>query len=136
MISDRRKQLAPSLEDFDAIAREAFAALSVPFRARCGNLVIHVAEFADDETLAAMGIEDPFELTGLYEGIDVTADSATDPAPLTSHVHLYRRPILDEWAERGDVELGALVVHVLIHEIGHHFGLSDEQIHALEAAAG
>ena len=81
-----------------------------------------------------LGIEDPFELTGLYSGVDLSQRSVFHAAPEPSRVFLYRRPILDEWAERGDVTLAELVTHVLVHEIGHHFGLSDEAIAAIEAS--
>ena len=83
-----------------------------------------------------MEIEDPFELTGLYHGVDLSNRSVLDPSPQPSRVFLYRRPILDEWAERGNVGLSELITHVLVHEIGHHFGLSDDDIHAIEDAAG
>jgi predicted Zn-dependent protease with MMP-like domain len=126
---------APSLAEFEALARETFAALPERFRAICGDVAIHVADFPDDEMLDSLGIEDAFDLTGLYEGVDVTSASVTSPHASGNHVHLFRRPILDEWAERGDVELGALVAHVLVHEIGHHFGLSDAQMHAIEEEA-
>lgn len=122
---------APTIEDLSALAAEAFAALPAEFRALCGNVAIHVAEFAEDHLLADLGIEDPFDLTGLYEGVDLTADSVTNPSG-PAHVHLYRRPLLDEWAEHGEITLGELVTHVLVHEIGHHFGLSDEEMHAIE----
>ena len=127
---------APSLEDFSALAKAAFAALPAEFRAMCGNVTIHVADFAEDEVLDSLDIDDPFELTGLYEGVDVTERALSDPAATPDHVHLYRRPLLEEWAERGDVALGELVTHVLVHEIGHHFGLSDEAMHEIEDAAG
>jgi predicted Zn-dependent protease with MMP-like domain len=81
--------------------------------------------------LAEMGIEDPFELSGLYMGVDLTQRSIMDPAPAPAMVFLYRRAILDEWIDRGDVTLAELVAHVLVHEIGHHFGLSDEQMDAI-----
>lgn len=126
---------APSLEEIDALARAAYEALPAAFRALTGNVVIHVADFAEDELLDELGIEDPFELTGLYEGAPVTEDSASDPAATPSHVHLYRRAILDEWIDRGDVTLGELITHVLVHEIGHHFGMSDEEMHAVEEKA-
>ena len=100
-----------------------------------GDVVFHVQEFADEEVLQSLGIKDPFELTGLYDGIDLADRTIGDPPATQSRVYLYRRPILDEWAERGDVALAELVEHVLIHEIGHHFGLSDEEIEAIEAAA-
>jgi predicted Zn-dependent protease with MMP-like domain len=88
-----------------------------------------------DDVLDELGIEDPFELTGLYQGVDLGRQSVLDPSPEPARVFLYRRPILDEWAERGDVSLGDLVAHVLVHEIGHHFGLSDADIEAIEAEA-
>jgi len=124
---------APSLADFEALARAAFDRLPEPFRRLAGEVVFHIEDFADDETLDALGIEDPFELTGLYSGVDMLRRSITDPLPHTSRVFLYRRPILDEWAARGDVALDRLVEHVLVHEIGHHFGLSDADIEAIEA---
>ena len=123
---------APSLADFQAIADDAFAALPEAFRALCGNLVIHVEDFAGEETLDSMGIADPFELTGLYEGVDVTAKSIADPAATPDHVFLFRRPLLDEWADNGEITLEELIRHVIVHEIGHHFGLSDDAMHEIE----
>lgn len=125
----------PTLEECHALACAAYEALPAAFRALTGNVVVHVADFAEDALLGELGIEDPFELTGLYEGAPVTEESVFDPAATPNHVHLYRRAILDEWADRGDVALGELISHVLIHEIGHHFGLSDEEMHAIEDAA-
>lgn len=124
---------APSLDDFAALARAAFDALPEPFKSLAGEVVIRVDDFADAETLAMMEMEDPFELTGLYHGVDVGNRDSLGPAPEPSRIFLYRRPILDEWAEHGDVALGELVAHVLIHEIGHHFGLSDDDIDHIEA---
>ncbi|MEQ8749010.1 MAG: metallopeptidase family protein [Amphiplicatus sp.] len=132
MMRDLENFLAPSLEDFSALAKTAFGSLPPEFRALCGNVVIHVADFAEDDILDELSIDDPFELTGLYEGVDVTERSLADPAAAPDHVHLYRRPLIEEWAARGDVTLGELVTHVLIHEIGHHFGLSDEAMHEIE----
>ena len=126
-------QLAPSLDDFARLAREAFDGLPEPFRSLAGDVVIRVDDFADDETLAMMEMEDPFELTGLYHGVDIGRREMMGPAPGAAMIFLYRRPILDEWCESGDLALGDLIAHVLIHEIGHHFGLSDEDIHAIEA---
>lgn len=126
---------APSLEEFEALANSAFRALPQQFRALCGNVVVHVADFAEDEILDDLGLESPFELTGLYEGVDVTGQSISDPTSAPSHVHLYRRPIIEEWADLGDVTLGELITHVLVHEIGHHFGLSDEAMHTIEDEA-
>jgi predicted Zn-dependent protease with MMP-like domain len=127
--------LAPSLDDIAAIAERAFAALPDQFRKLAGDVVFRIDDFADAEILTEMGIEDAFELTGLYQGVDLSHRSVFDPSPEPSRVFLYRRPILDEWAERGDVTLEELVSHVLVHEIGHHFGLSDDDIDHIEAQA-
>jgi predicted Zn-dependent protease with MMP-like domain len=121
----------PSLDDLDRLAREAWSALPAKFRELAGDVLIRIEDFADEEVLEDMGIEDPFELTGLYSGVDLTRQSITDPVPQAAIVFLYRRAILDEWIERGDVSLADLVSHVLVHEVGHHFGLSDEQMDAL-----
>jgi predicted Zn-dependent protease with MMP-like domain len=124
---------APSLDDLAALAEAAFAALPEAVRKLTGEVLFRVEDFAPDEVLDELGLEDPFELTGLYQGVDIGRRSVLDPAPQPSMAFLYRRPILDEWAERGDLDLGELVAHVLVHEIGHHFGLSDAQIAAIEA---
>jgi len=126
--------VAPSLDDFARLARAAFDALPPEFRSAAGEVVIRIDDFADEETLDEMGIEDPFELSGLYHGIDIGRRDSLGPAAEPSRIFLYRRPILDEWCERGDVGLAELISHVLIHEIGHHFGLDDDQIHAIEDA--
>ena len=123
---------APSLADIDALARSAFAALPEAFRARCPDLVIAVEDLADDVTLDELGIEDPFDLTGLYDGVDLLSKSAEDSGGPPDRVVLYRRAILDEWADRGNEPLGALVAHVLVHEIAHHFGLDDDAIAAID----
>ena len=128
-------QTAPSLDDFARLAREAFDRLPDPFRTLAGDVVIRVDDFADDETLLAMDIEDPFELTGLYHGVDIGRRDEMGPAAEPARIFLYRRPILDEWCERGDVGLDEIIAHVLIHEIGHHFGLDDDQIHHIEDSA-
>jgi predicted Zn-dependent protease with MMP-like domain len=124
---------APSLEEMKGLAEQAFANLPEPFRHAAGDVVIHVLDFAEPEVLEELGIEDPFELTGLYDGVDLRRQSFNDPLPHINRVFLYRRPILDEWVDRGDVALDQLVEHVLIHEIGHHMGLSDDDIDAIEA---
>ena len=125
-------QSAPSLDDFARLAERAFADLPAEFRAAAGEVVFRIDDFADDETLASFGIEDPFELSGLYHGVDIGRRDSMGPAAEPSRIFLYRRPILDEWCERGDVALSEIIAHVLIHEIGHHFGLDDDQIHAIE----
>ena len=124
-------QIPPNLDEIDRMAREAWAMLPASFRDLAGDVLIRVQDFADDEILADLDIENPFELTGLYSGIDLTQRSIMDPAPSQPMVFLYRRPILDEWIERGDVELAELVAHVLVHEVGHHFGLSDDHMDRL-----
>ena len=129
-----RDACAPSLDDIAALAEAAFAALPDRFRRLAGEVVFRVDDFASDEVLDDLEIEDPFELTGLYQGVDLARRSLFDPSPEPARIFLYRRPILDEWAERGDVSLAELVAHVLTHEIGHHFGLSDADIDAIEAA--
>ena len=125
---------APSLDDLAELAERAFANLPEGFRRMAGDVVFRVDDFPTDDVLDELGIEDAFGLTGLYSGVDLAHRSVFDPSPGPSRVFLYRRPILDEWAERGDITLEELVTHVLVHEIGHHFGLSDAQIGAIERA--
>lgn len=125
----------PDLEAIEALARAAVDRLPEAFRGYLGDVVVRVEDFADEAILNQMGIEDPFDLTGLYSGRPVGDKSSMDSGALPDMIYLYRRPILDEWAERG-VSLEALVAHVLVHEVGHHFGLSDADMHALEDAAG
>ncbi len=134
-MNDWTNAAAPSLDDFAALAQAAFDALPEPFRKLAGEAVVRIDDYADDESLAALGIEDAFELTGLYQGVDLTERSVFDPNPMPPRIFLYRRPLLDEWAERGDVTLGELITHVLVHEIGHHFGLSDDDMHRVEDEA-
>jgi predicted Zn-dependent protease with MMP-like domain len=125
---------APSLDDLAALAQAAFAALPEGFRKLAGDVVFRVDDFPTDEALDALGIDDPFGLTGLYQGVDIGHRDGLGPAAQPSMIFLYRRPMLDEWAEHGEVTLEELVTHVLVHEIGHHMGLSDAQIHAIEAS--
>ena len=127
---------APSADEMEAMARAALARLPARFAAHLGDVVLQVEEFADEETLAGLGIEDPFELTGIYEGLPLHEKSIGHSGAMPDRIRLFRQPILDEWIERGDETLEHLVAHVLVHEVGHHFGLSDEAMHALEEAAG
>ena len=129
----RRFGPPPSADEIDAIARAALQALPQPFAQSLGDVVLHVEEFADDATLDHFGIEDPFDLSGLYEGVPLTERSVDQSGTLPDRIRLFRRAILDEWAG-GEESLERLVVHVLIHEVGHHFGLSDADMHALEDA--
>jgi predicted Zn-dependent protease with MMP-like domain len=130
-----RQTLAPSADTIEALAREAIARLPDAFRAYLDGVVLRIEDFAEDDILAEMGIEDPFDLTGLYTGRPIGEKSVSDSGALPDMIHLFRRPLLDEWVETG-VTLEALITHVVIHEVGHHFGLSDADMHALEAAAG
>lgn len=120
--------LPPSLEDIERFARDTLAALPEPFRVHAAQVALLVEDFATDEILDDMGIEDAFGLTGLYDGVPMTEKSVSDPYPKPDSVWLFRRPILDEWAERGDIGLATLVAHVVIHEFAHHFGWSDAEI--------
>jgi predicted Zn-dependent protease with MMP-like domain len=126
---------APSIDEIEAIAHAALAKLPAQFAEHLGDVVLQVEDFADEETLAAMGIEDPFELTGIYEGIALGEKSLSHSGAMPDRIRLFRSPILDEWVERGEESLEHLVTHVLVHEVGHHFGLSDDDMHALEEAA-
>jgi predicted Zn-dependent protease with MMP-like domain len=127
--------LPPTADRIEAIARATIARLPAEFVRHLGDVVLKVEEFADDATLDEMGIDNPFELTGLYTGLPVGSKSVDHSGTMPDMIHLYRRAILDEWVET-DVSLEALVAHVVIHEIGHHFGLSDADMEALEAMAG
>ncbi|TAL34646.1 metallopeptidase family protein [Phenylobacterium sp.] len=126
---------APSLDEMAEMAERAFAGLPAPFRKMAGEVVFRVDDFPADDVLDELNIEDPFGLTGLYSGVSLADRSVFGDAPEPSRVFLYRRPILDEWAENGEVTLEELVTHVLVHEIGHHFGLSDGDIDLIEAGA-
>jgi len=125
---------APSLAEFEVIATEAFRRLPAKFRARCEGVVIHVEDTATDEVLDAMGIQNELDLMGLFQGTGLPFQSDSAPAQMPNMVWLYRVPILLYWAEH-DETLGAIITHVLVHEIGHHFGLSDNDIDEIERAA-
>jgi predicted Zn-dependent protease with MMP-like domain len=126
--------LAPSADEIEALARAALERLPAQFAEHLGDVVLLVEEFADDDLLAELGIEDPFDLTGVYEGLPLHEKSISHSGTLPDRIRLFRAPILDEWIARGDETLEHLVAHVLVHEVGHHFGLSDETMHALEDA--
>lgn len=123
---------APSLDDIAEMARKALETLEEPFRTHARAVAIKVEDFADAETLQAMRIESPYDLTGLYSGVALTLELHSAPSTLPPMVWLYRMPILDEWAATGDVTLEELVGHVVIHELGHHFGWSDEEMDVLQ----
>jgi predicted Zn-dependent protease with MMP-like domain len=125
---------APSLADIEALAAEAYARLPEHFRRLCEGLIIRVEDFPTEEVLDTMGLESEFDLLGLFQGIGLPFQSQSTPQVMPNMIWLYRRPILDYWAEHED-PLGEIVTHVLVHEIGHHFGLSDDDIDAIEAAA-
>ena len=125
----------PSLDEIEALACATLARLPEPFSLHLQDIVVQVEDFADDETLAALGIVDPFELTGVYEGLPVGDKQSGVSGTLPDRIRLFREPILDEWIARGNETLEHLVAHVLIHEVGHHFGLSDLDMHGLEEEA-
>jgi len=126
---------APSLAEFETIAMEAFARLPAKFRARCEDVVIRVDDYATEDVLDDMQIESELELMGLFQGVGLPFQSESAPAQMPNMVWLFRVPILLYWAEH-DETLGAVITHVLVHEIGHHFGLSDDDMHEIEHAAG
>ena len=126
---------APDAVEIERLADAAVAALPAEFRRYLEGVVLRVEEFADEATLAQMGIDNEFDLTGLYSGRPIGQRENWHPGEMPAMIHLYRRPLLDEWCETG-VSLEALITHVIVHEVGHHFGLSDADMHAIEAQAG
>jgi predicted Zn-dependent protease with MMP-like domain len=126
---------APSLAELEILASEVFANLPQKFRDLCAGVVIQVDDFPTDEVLEEMQAETEFDLLGLFQGVGLPFRSESAPVQMPNMIWLYRRPILDYWAEH-DETLGAVVRHVLVHEIGHHFGLSDDDMAAIEQAAG
>ena len=127
----RRFEHPPTAEEIEAIARDAMARLPEPFAAHLDHVVLQVDEYADDALLAEMEIDNPLDLTGVYEGIPIGVRSVETSGTLPDRIRLFRQPILAEWAEEGE-PFEHLVRHILIHEVGHHFGLSDDDMHALE----
>lgn len=135
-MADKTETFAPSAADMEALARAALARIPEPFAGYLADVVLVIEDFADEATLRDMGMEDPFELTGLYSGRPVGEKNGfMGELPQPDTIHLYRRPLLDEWVDTG-VSLEALVTHVVVHEVGHHFGLSDDDMHALEDSVG
>lgn len=127
----RRFGPPPSAAELEALAHAAFARIPAPFAEHLRGITVHIEEFADAETLSALGLEDPFELTGLYHGRPMDEESVWVSGEFRPRIALYRQPLLAEWCET-EVTLEDLVTHVVVHEVGHHFGLTDEQMHALE----
>ena len=125
----------PTIDEFADLAEKAWAQLPASFRALCGTIVIRVDDFASREVLDHFGMTNPYQLSGLYTGIDLTRKSLMESGGLPDQVFLYRMAILAEWRGRGDVSLFDLITHVLVHEIGHHFGLSDDDMHELQEDA-
>jgi predicted Zn-dependent protease with MMP-like domain len=124
--------VAPDLALIESLAQEALLSLPEPYRAAAAQIVLRIEDFAPDEVLEAMDLTDPFELTGLYDGTPMTERSVTDPPVHPDVIWLFRRPILDEWADRGNVSLAELVTHVLVHEVAHHFGWTDDDIASID----
>ena len=123
---------APDADHVAALAQAAIAALPPPYRAAAQQIALRIEDFASDQMLAELGCESPFELTGLYDGTPLTEKSVSDQPLQPDLIWLFRRPILDEWVERGTVTLQELVAHVLIHELAHHFGWSDAEIATID----
>ena len=128
MTHAKASTIAPDLALIEHLAHEALASIAEPWRTAAAQIRLRIEDFATDDILAALQIEDPFDLTGLYEGIPLTEKSVMDQPVGPDVIWLFRRPILDEWLDRGDVSLGALISHVLVHELAHHFGWSDDDI--------
>jgi predicted Zn-dependent protease with MMP-like domain len=128
-------RFAPTLAEFENLTAEAWERVPDAFRRMCGDVLFRIEDFPDEEALKALGLQSPFDLLGLYQGVSLDKKSIGDLPRGPDLVFLYRRPIIDEWAE-GEESLGHLIAHVLIHEIGHHFGLSDADMQALEDSVG
>jgi predicted Zn-dependent protease with MMP-like domain len=126
------ERTAPDGGTIEALVSQAIEALPEPYRIAAAEVVLRVEDFASEAILRDMDIVDPFDLTGLYEGVPLTQKSVMDQPLGPDVIWLFRRPILDEWASRGDVTLGELVAHVFIHELAHHFGWTDDEIAAID----
>ena len=134
MAADWKSATAPSLAEFEIMAAAAWERIEPEFREVCGDLVIRIEDFALDEVLDELDIESPFDLMGLYQGLSLDKKSTLDTPREPDMVFLYRRAILDYWVESGET-LGEIITHVLVHEIGHHFGFSDEDMEDIEQEA-
>ena len=133
-MTDFHRHRAPTLSEFEAIANAAFKRLPARFRDMTKEVLIRIEDFPTDDVLDSLGIDTPFGLLGLYQGVDLTRQSVLDVSPLPEMIFLYRRPILDYWASHEE-KLGDIITHVLVHEIGHHFGLSDDDMARIESEA-
>lgn len=134
-VTDWKTAVPPSLADFEVMAAAAWERIQPEFREVCGDLVIRIEEFALDEVLDELDIESPFDLMGLYQGLSLDKKSVLDAPREPDMVFLYRRAILDYWTESGEETLGDIITHVLVHEIGHHFGFSDDDMEDIEEQA-
>jgi predicted Zn-dependent protease with MMP-like domain len=132
---DWKSATAPTLAEFEVMAASAWERIQPEFREVCGDLVIRVEDFALDEVLDELDIDSPFDLMGLYQGLSLDQKSVLDVPREPDMVFLYRRAILDYWTENGDETLGDIITHVLVHEIGHHFGFSDDDMEEIEVQA-
>ena len=127
----QRQTFAPDAAEIERLADAAIARLPAHFRVHLANVVLRIEEFADDEVLESLGIDNPFDLSGLYSGRSIDKQSSWVSGELPAMIHLYRRALLDEWVESG-VDLEDLITHVIVHEVGHHFGLSDDDMARIE----
>jgi predicted Zn-dependent protease with MMP-like domain len=133
-MTDWKGLQAPSLAEFEAMAEQAYARLPAKFRALCEGLVIRVDDFPDEDVVRSTRLTSEFDLLGLFQGVGLPFRSESSPEQMPNMIWLYRRPILDYWAENED-SLGEIVTHVLVHEIGHHFGMSDDDMQSIEDSA-
>ena len=131
---DWRDRHAPTISTFESLAMEAYSHLPDEFRSLTGNLIIVIEDFPEDDVFEDMALETPFDLLGLFEGRGISERFTAQTAEMPNKIRLYRRPIIDYWAENEET-LGDIITHVLIHEIGHHFGLSDEDMERIEESA-
>jgi predicted Zn-dependent protease with MMP-like domain len=134
VFDNRLHAKAPSLAEFETMAAQAYDRLPERFRALCADLVIQIDDFPSEDVIKSLRLDSEFDLLGLFQGVGLPFQSALAPTQMPNMIWLYRRPILDYWAEH-DESLGDIITHVLVHEIGHHFGLSDEDMEAVEAEA-